>query len=247
MQLTLHSIARIFGWCAVLVLAMLCLTASFIHIVYFRNKLRAQALLNDVRTLRVGVSSSADVQRIVEKYGGIEYEGGSADPGCPMPDISYYAGVTNLLLNRLGMRFPSLWFVIRPRGAGTDFFVKDGKLCYLQYAVDTYPAPHQWRLTVSGTMVPRETVGFPYDHPMPYRSFEAGGNHSILNAQATADASLEDRRKAFAFDLSCLSTFGGCHVACELLPSAWLDWQAHGNPSPQQMNEPWCEKSVHPQ
>jgi hypothetical protein len=230
----------VLGTPVLLILAAGCV----IRIIYLRDARRAEALLNDVRSLRVGESSASDVQGVVEKYGGFEYPGGSADPGCPAPDNSYHAGVTHVLLNRFALRFPALWFVIRPRGVGAEFLLKSGRLCYLSYGVDTFPAPHQWLLTVSGSMIPVGSGEFPSGYNLPYRTLEATGNHNILNAQATSDAPLEDRRKVFAFDLSCLSRFGGCRSACELLPSAWLDWQTQGHASPEQLNEPWCERSA---
>jgi hypothetical protein len=233
---------RIAGLCALLLAAMACAAVCVLQMIYVRNARRADALLNDVRSLRVGESPTADVQRIVQKYGGFRGDTqprpGASTDGCPEPNQSYNVGVGNDALFALGQRFPSLWFAIRPRGAGATFLVKAGKLCWLEYDVSSFFERNEWPLQVQATMLMAGSW------VVPYSTFEASGNIHTLLARATSDAPLEDRHKALAFDLSCLKKFDGCRTACELLPSAWLDWQTQGYASPEDMNPPWCEKAT---
>ena len=236
----MRLVFRIASLCALLLLAVIYATGSVLKIIYVLNARRAENILQDVRILRVEESTTGDVQRSVRKYGGDECRGCSVSPGCPSPDMSYYVAATNVPLNSLAMRFPRLWFATRPRGVVAEFLLKEGRLCYLDFSVGNYVARHDWPLDVTGIMIP-EGVGFP---PSSDGTLEAGGKVYKLDAYVTPDAPLEDRQKAFAFDLSCLSRFDGCRTACELLPSAWLDWQTRGYASPEDMNPPWCDKST---
>jgi hypothetical protein len=50
-------------------------------------------------------------------------------------------------------------------------------------------------------------------------------NIRSFNTRITTDATPYEARRAFNFDLSCLTRFGGCRAGCEVMPSAWLDYQ----------------------
>lgn len=222
-----------------------------IRIIYLRDARRAEALLNDVRSLRVGESRPNDVQRIIQKYGSNQGEAVTyTDSGCPPGDgVSYWINVGHKVLFNWGLDFPSLGFVFRPRAAYANLLVKGGKLCWVKYGVDTWPAPHERPLKVQGAVISAE---YAFPGTPPFRVQDEGGNIVWFDVQATSEAQPEDRQKALAFDLSCLRRFGGCRAVCELMPAAWLDWREQmrkeGYPLPEEADDPLndrrCEKLV---
>ena len=238
----MRLVFRIVGFCALFFLAIICAAGGVLKIIYVRDARRAEALLSDVRSLRAGGSPSADVLRVVRKYGGDECRGCSASQGCPSPDDGYGVGIGNHFLNDLGMRFPFFSFVLQPRGAAANFLLKDGRLCWIAYSVSTRPNPKDWPVGARGIMVPAGGWSFP-EHQIPYRVIDSSGKLYVLEALAESSAPVEYLQRTFALDLSCLGRIGGCRTACELFPSAWLEVRAD-MPFPYQLSEPWCDKST---
>jgi hypothetical protein len=137
---------RIAWICLLFILAVPLLTGSVIGVLHFRTARRAEALLEEVRSLRIGESGVVDVQKIVEKYQGVGDEG--SNPACDQRDFSYDVIIANYFLNDLGTRYPVLHFALRPRGVLATFMLKEGKLCYLRYSVATIPGNSPWELSM---------------------------------------------------------------------------------------------------
>jgi hypothetical protein len=51
-----------------------------------------------------------------------------------------------------------------------------------------------------------------------------GYSHDFT-AQVYPEGTQDHRQHACDFDLTCLAQFGGCRGICELMPSAWVDYQ----------------------
>ncbi|MGB8837614.1 MAG: hypothetical protein WCC67_12760, partial [Candidatus Acidiferrales bacterium] len=68
-----------------------------------------------------------------------------------------------------------------------------------------------------------------------------------LSASVTTLGGPKDHQRAFDFDLSCLSRLGGCRGVCELMPSAWIDYQKKAQEKgldlpADELADPYCQK-----
>lgn len=208
--------------------ALLCsfgvlVAGCIVHLLQVLVERRAEALLNDVRSLRLEESTAADVVSIVEKYRGNE-SGGGWNSRCGPYDSSYFVRVANDSINRIGLRFPFLRFALKPQGVVATFMLNLGRLRCMSYSVGSYP-PHDWKeLLVEAQAFP-EVQGISWSLPTPFDVEYGGGNVWHFRTNLKPGAKPEELRLAFDFDLSCLGRFGGCVAACELMPTAWVEYE----------------------
>jgi hypothetical protein len=240
---------RIAWICLLSILAVPLLTRSVIGVLQFRAARRAETLLDEVRSLRIGESGIVDVRKIVERYQGVGDE--SSTPFCDQRDFSYHVMVANYFLNDLGTRYPGLRFALRPRGVLAIFMVKEGKLCYLQYSVGTFPGNIPWELSMRATISSQAKGKAGQVESSPYRTRYRSGNVWIFDVEASSEATSEQLQHALDFDLSCLSRFGGCGGACEVMPSAWRDYKERAREEgiplpPYELDDPRCRDSSKP-
>jgi hypothetical protein len=238
MDRTSRAYLRQLPWFVAAVLVILLLAAILVRVIYVRQEQRAAMLLNAVLSLRPGESSATDIEGIVANYKGgpTDISGLACDPHGP----SYIVHIANDALNSMGSS--AVLAVLRPRNVNAIFILKNGTLCYVQYSVEIVPGRRlrPVRTNASVTLA-SETELLPFD--IEY----LGGNIRSFQVALTSEATPDQHRRAFDFDLSCLARFSGCHVACELMPSAWLDYQkkarAEGRaPRPEELGDPHCKK-----
>jgi hypothetical protein len=201
-------------------------------VVYFANlstERRADALLPEVRGLRTNVSSEKDALAILHRYGP---QGPSVASGfCVSTTAGRSVTLRNDTLNWLGQKSQ----ILRPFGnrvwsVEVVVLTENGRLCSVLYLVQALRSDGNWQVMVyaydEGDSSSRMYSPSPYEtSARVYKSmFE-------LRAKLTLSATAEQRERALGFDLSCLARFGGCQQPCEILPSAWLDYQgeAHEN------------------
>jgi hypothetical protein len=220
-------------------LIVLTFTCAFIQIIRFRQKLRAELLLNEVRSLEVGQSSGIDIGRIVADYKGWEAQisGLACDPHGP----SYMVTISNKLLNDLVLSHPTFRYLLHPRRVRAIFILKNQRLCYVEYSVEAEPYNSlPVRRKVSVTLA-SETQHVPFDVGF------IGGNIPAFRAALTSEATPEQHKNAFDFNLSCLTSFSACREACEVMPFAWLDYQNKAHREgltlpPDELNDSHCPK-----
>jgi hypothetical protein len=96
---------RVAKFCGFSVLAVFLVAGCVLGTIYFLDERRANALLNDVRTLRVGESTPSDVQRIVQKYGSDKGEAVTyTNSGCPSGEgVSYWVNLGHKFLINWGL------------------------------------------------------------------------------------------------------------------------------------------------
>jgi hypothetical protein len=206
------------------------LVAGFLIFVlweYFAN-LRAQHeaahLLQEVRALKVDESTADDVKRIVAQFGAIDMP----FPGyCDGMDSVQSIEISSPNLNRIGRKLAALrWFGNPAWETQAHFAIAKGRLCFVEYTISANPSP-----PLTGTLfVLNSTASYGLPHAQSGGFSYGVGLRNLhyfhdLSAAVTTLGSGEDHRRAFDFDLSCLSRFGGCKGVCELMPSAWLDYQ----------------------
>lgn len=109
---------------------------------------------------------------------------------------------------------------------------------------------------LSSTPVHHDAVEVNASYSLPYSrsdalTYEAGYEcvHHVqsLGASATTNATPAQIRHLFNFQLGCLTRIGGCRMACEVMPSVWLDYQREARElnRPLQrelLDDPHCEK-----
>jgi hypothetical protein len=105
---------RVTALVATSILCLVGLALCVIYVAQLRLERRSEALLNDVGSLKLEVSTAADVMAIVQKYQGFGITDGW-NSGCGPYDSSYAAVIRNDSINRIGMRFPILRFAVRGR------------------------------------------------------------------------------------------------------------------------------------
>ncbi len=125
-------------WTIISVVLLVASAEILILIVNFRTQQRANRLLQDARSLKVGESTGGDVLRIVRNYSMVIKTGGSS--GCAAADESYSVRIANDTLNRVGFALPILRPLdVRPTGIVAMFLLQKGRLCYLSYSLSVIP------------------------------------------------------------------------------------------------------------
>jgi hypothetical protein len=221
-------------------------TAICEYLANLRAQHQAERLLQEVRALKMDESTADDVKRIAHDFGAVEMP----FPGyCDKIDSVQSIEVSSSSLNRIGRKMPALrWFGNSAWEAQAHFGVEQKHLCFVEYTISANPSP-----PLAGTyFVLNATANYGRPHSQSDEfSYGVGlrdlHNFHDLSAEVTTLGTGEDRQRAFDFDLSCLSRFGGCRGVCELMPSAWLDYQKEAkgkgrNIPPDELADPRCNK-----
>jgi hypothetical protein len=233
----------------VVVLAVVGECASYVA--NYRAAARAQSLLQDVRSLKLGSTTAAQVYTLVGQYGGnagqrLGYEECQSDS----PRWKTYSvDVQNKLLNRIGEHDLLHDTDFRQFGAtqwrvdayfGID---SQGRLSCVAFRLSSDPIHHSsLRLDAYSSQpysaADRESYAVGYSDVHQVQS---------LWASATTNAAPEHMQHLFDFDLRCLTRIGGCRMACEVMPTAWLDYQRDARERnlplpPGQFADPRCQR-----
>jgi hypothetical protein len=154
------------------------------------------------------------------------------------------SGLATKWLRALAQDCPFLRYMgLAPWGAGADMAFDHGRLCLLNYSVGTI-----------GTGLSKMTESFEIraeESSTAKTEYMIGGGGSasrrILQVNIPSDATSEERGRAFAFHLSCLTRLGGCRTVCDVLPlkPIWQDFVAR-NPGiaipSAVLTDPFCSR-----
>lgn len=214
---------RTFLWSGALFFVVVLSLALCEYVANSAAQRNAQRLLRDVHSITVNESTAEDVERIAEKFSGVE----GPFPGyCDKIDSVRSIEASSTSLNWIGRKMPRLrWFGNSVWQAQAHFAISEGRVCFVEYKISANPSALAGSLYVLSAKVNnyRPYVQFPdFSYGVGMRNL-----HYIhdLSAGVTTLGSPDEHRRAFDFDLSCLSRFAGCRSVCELMPSAWLDYQ----------------------
>jgi hypothetical protein len=166
---------------------------------------------------------------------------------CAAADAFYSIRIAPDYLNRVGLTVPWLTRVgLKPWGAVALAGVKQGTVCYEEYSIGTIGNYNQQlRGSVANTLSSNHSQPGGDEVGYDVRFGVVRTYTYTLAVNITKRATEAEREHAFDFDLSCLTSFRGCRAVCELMPSAWLDYQreAHENgwtTPPEELNDPRC-------
>jgi len=241
----IQTLARAMGWILAIALALLVFTEAVAFGANLRGKRKAEGLLREVRSLRVGPSTSADVEPIVRRYGAEPAIASSSD--CPGAAQSYSIWTANRMLNLLSMRYPLLDRVgLRPAGASAMILLEAERVCLVYFGVGSRKTAAGEYLEASTTLT--RAADDPHLEGLQYAVHISRVRDTRRIAVIVGPAaSVEQFQHAFDYDFSCLTRFQGCQAVCEFMPSAWLDYQryrrTHGwELSPEEAGDPYCKK-----
>jgi hypothetical protein len=212
-----------------------------IYAANLRTRHQAEALLQEVRTIRVGESTSADVLRIVQHYP-------SALPGSASScasDESHSIRIGDDVINRLGFAVPWLRILgARPSGAVAMFLLKKGQVCYVSYSFGAAVSNLDLDAEVTETVFNCNVNATGYSLEACYSVDEGASRLSRrLTAKISNLASAQQRQHAFGFNLACLTSIRGCQQLCEMNPSVWNDVLAQAKMQgwrlPSEITEGW--------
>jgi hypothetical protein len=202
----------------------------------FRTQKAAETLLRGVQKLKVGESTEEDINRVVAEHSAESRIGHFNF--CGVGAETHRTVIGNSILNWLGYRSK----VLRPFGnrvwrVEADFVVDKGKLCFVQFVLQTSDPRYGLQITSSSiaTQDSEDTKVVPY-------AVDAGTRYytRYVRIETTTLAAEEERQHAFDFNLACLSRLRGCTTRCEVVPSAWLDYEEKTNHNGQFVEEENC-------
>jgi hypothetical protein len=223
---SLRPTVRWICWTGVLFCVSFLGAISLALFLNLQTKGRAEDLLRATRAIKTGESTTADVQRLADRFHGRlnPYLRASR---CPSADSAYGVQIENGALNRLGGTIPFLRRLgLRPWGVAAMFLLQGGRVCFAQYAVGVYPLDEEPIFELSATALPLGSDGF----DPKYHSYSVGKRlHRgvcYFESEVAPEATPEEKQHAFAFDFSCTTTMRGCLRISELAPLAWSDFSS---------------------
>jgi len=203
---------RLLRWTAVpLVLLLL---AFGLAIYAFAIRASAKSILKDVSALRVGVSSTAEVEAVAARH-----PSSLRELHCDTQKCFVAFEVYNTWLHRLKLEPMAKFWASVEADSGTVNSVE----VMLSRDTGAFPTFPSAGITREYRDIPSFMVKFaspPYWFPSPV-------GKPYLDVELTAQASATQREHAYAYSLDCLTKLGGgCDLPCDYLPLAWHDWQA---------------------
>jgi hypothetical protein len=184
-------------------------------------KSRSDAMLAEVEALRIGESSSADVEKLVRRNGRSDAkplatcEGGSGcyvlTTGLPIR-LNQFLG-RHVFLQRLTGLSP--WFVEAVLETTGDKL--SGVRVHVGANAGNFPLGVLMKETVNAGDKSRANFEVAYYLLRNYTSPPS----PEIRVNLTSKASLEERQSSFDIDLACAVSFSGCRRVCELAPAAW--------------------------
>jgi hypothetical protein len=206
-----------------LVVAVLALLVV-LGLAYRRHlKHTAEALLTDVKALRIGQSDFADAMRIAQKYQRFRVEGNASVPASPEPAENVFPAKTCTSERCffefiIGNRPLSTLHLAHEASFNAVFAVLHGKVEYVQVHLIGGPDPG-----VNGAIV--EEIGTRTDQQPTY-GFRNPIGSPYLGVILTPSAPTAVRDSAFDMNMNCLIASTNCDKPCDYLPLAWSDWKS---------------------
>jgi hypothetical protein len=238
----------------VLLLSFLALLIGYVSIFYAHHK--AQQLVLAVQTLQAGKSTVEDAQKLVNHFGGSEYdarsyytdENGDRKPQydpCLGSSLSYSIDANPpVTLLRVLQAFPALQKLgLHPWMVGVAIHHKNGKVtCYSERIMFIRSDEH----VIEGyaEITERNPQSLIEERPYQVDSFVSRRYYHETRVIVLTEASAEEKRRAFRTELSCTVGLRGCYFPCRITPLGWIDSvhdrRAHGWELPEGANDSRC-------
>ena len=196
--------------------------------VNLHSRSQAQSLAAAVRSMQVGSTTLEETRPLLGRYNATTLPASfSAQYGA---DAGFYMSVGHEDIQRLSERFYFLRYVgLTFWGASAEMYFRNGQLCELRFSVGT-------EVNRKGGF--REGFDLSTEQSLGKNEFDMSGGHvtggrrymftRVHRIQLPADATPAERAHAFAYDLSCVTTLGGCRDVGQVLAPKPIrqDWDA---------------------
>ena len=209
----------------------------------------ADALLDQVRALRVRESTFQEAKKLADQYDGrVDYRG---EP-CTFERCTFSISLGTWPYQQPGFMKEALRFVgIRAYGVASSVSVHNGRIVETDFQVTTeakLSTERQWLAAAAkvSDRFPRSDYYYGRrdgldEHPnreVIHPGFSTTGGGQLIVSEVTADANVAERERAFDFRLSCISSLQGCSELRQLAPSAWEDLMAAEKEEQDRVEEP---------
>jgi hypothetical protein len=185
-------------------LPLACIAGIGSRVIHVRNK--AEEFLRDATALQLRLATQGQVQRLMER------SGGHIEPStCDSKGCAYF------------VRFENSWLRMLHLAPRTQFTATlgmvDGVLGYRRVFLTSGNTSSEFGAFVQEWLIsPKGPEAFHVSG-----AFVGSGTPYRVFIDLTPDATPEQHRAAYALNLECLSKFGGCENARQLLPS--VSWK----------------------
>jgi hypothetical protein len=196
---------------------------------------RADALLHQVKALRLRESTFQDAKQLADQYDGkVDYH----NEPCTFEKCTLSIFLGTWPEHQPGFVDEALRFAgIRAYGVEGSVSGHSGRIVETEFGLTTEAklgtTEGQWLAAVAkvSDRFPRSDYYYGRrngldEHPnrrVIHPFFTTTGGGRLILSEVTADANATETERAFDFRLSCISSLGGCSDLRELAPSAWED------------------------
>jgi hypothetical protein len=239
----------------ILLLFVLTLLSGYTANFYAHQK--AEKLLLQIRTLEAGRTTVDEAHRIVQHFGGEEYDartyyghmGSDARYVLPNPclgdDLSYAINIRppRAILWAIE-KFPELQHLgWHPWYVGLMIHHKNRKVtCYSQ--IVGFVRPDGQEVGAEADLDQRNPEGLVEQQQYKANSFISRHQYHETHVRVLSEASDQEKHRAFTMDLACTISLHGCVYPCEIIPLGWLDnvrdHESRGLEMPEGANDPRC-------
>jgi hypothetical protein len=192
-----------------------------------RERSQAQSFIDALNSMCVGTSTLEEVRPMLARYHPAVVEAWMAKQYGA--ESGLYFGFGNQLIARMGNRFYFLRYVgLAPWATNAEIFFRDNRICTLRVT-----------LALEIKKVERNRVGFNLSTRQSSEADEkfvisdghvTGGNlyvfYRVKAITLPADATSSERSHAFGYNLSCVTSLGGCQDLTRVLDlkTVRTDW-----------------------
>jgi hypothetical protein len=210
---------RVLFWalCGLIILSFSVFLCAFTYARYKQEEVRQ--LIIDMQKIKIGMASEDELRTLFQKYGGTFYTAsGHEEP--KRTDGRYELRISGPFIIIRNHFFHVPWQ--RPSGVLAGLDVNNGYLdrAWLEAGVlrsdGVYLQGDTWInfKNVFGSVEPSYAVLEPH---------VTGPPTEAVDVHLRPDATTEEIRRAFDFNLRCLTGLRECQHVCEFMPSAWKD------------------------
>jgi len=204
---------RVFKKIAITITIILAVATIVLTCYAYVIRSQAESLLRDFTSLKVGISTETDAQRVIQRHG-------RHILGQYRDDHSFSTAfqIRNTWLSKIRLE-PQAWF-------NANVAVEDGKVrqvgASLFRSMNIYPTFG----ASAGMVVQNAGDATNQRRPSGHYEFPTPVGKPYLYVVLDSYASPVQRQHAFDFSFRCLTKPGeDCDLPCDYLPSAWQDWK----------------------
>jgi hypothetical protein len=201
------------------IVLLVCVVYVSVYGIEWRRRIEIQHLLADAQALRVGVTTADEVRELSQKYGGkfLLPVSGATDAQASICNI--FLSNPQLEIAREARVLPGrrLWDAVLVL-AVRDGLLRRADLRFIIRRSDGFLLFAHTGLLEKGPPTPPEETSYLVTEPRL-----TGPAGEPLDVELRLGATAEERKKAFDFNLSCLTGLRECRHVCEVMPSAWRD------------------------